>query len=309
MGLPVTKFSFLIFIDTVPSSPPASFRGHSLSSTSIELSWGKVPKSPPYKILGFLLACVRLSSTEEHSVNLSSGQLNWVFKGLRKFTNYSCRLRAYNRFGSSTWSKQLVISTDEDGRVEPDWAPNKVYTLHYSLIKVTIPKTDPSKLAELLKKQTNEQTKLQSVRTSHSTSEQSLEQFIVLLKTENYLLKNSTIGNRLLFSELANNEFTFPDRPPSELSALSLDKNSVQLDWRPVSPEHNNGLVLGYRVCYNEVHNTSRVASIKVGADKTRVTIDGLRPNTNYSFQILAFTAKGNGTISEKYFAKTLSGI
>ena len=35
-------------------------------------------------------------------------------------------------------------------------------------------------------------------------SEESLEQFIVLLKTEKYLLKNSTIGNRLLFSELGN---------------------------------------------------------------------------------------------------------
>ena len=30
-------------------------------------------------------------------------------------------------------------------------------------------------------------------------------------KTENYLLKNSTMGNRLLFSELANIEFTCPE--------------------------------------------------------------------------------------------------
>ena len=30
-------------------------------------------------------------------------------------------------------------------------------------------------------------------------------------KTEKYLLKNSTIGNRLLFSELANIEFTCPE--------------------------------------------------------------------------------------------------
>ena len=29
-------------------------------------------------------------------------------------------------------------------------------------------------------------------------------------KTEEYLLKNSTIGNRLLFSELGNTEFTGP---------------------------------------------------------------------------------------------------
>ena len=30
-------------------------------------------------------------------------------------------------------------------------------------------------------------------------------------KTEKYFLKNSTIGNRLLFSELANNELTCPE--------------------------------------------------------------------------------------------------
>ena len=30
-------------------------------------------------------------------------------------------------------------------------------------------------------------------------------------KSEKYLLKNSTIGNRLFFSELANIEFTFPE--------------------------------------------------------------------------------------------------
>ena len=30
-------------------------------------------------------------------------------------------------------------------------------------------------------------------------------------KTEKYLLKNSTIGNRLLFSELTNIEFTCPE--------------------------------------------------------------------------------------------------
>ena len=30
-------------------------------------------------------------------------------------------------------------------------------------------------------------------------------------KTEKYLLKNSTIGNQLLFSEIANIEFTCPE--------------------------------------------------------------------------------------------------
>ena len=41
---------------------------------------------------------------------------NWDFKGLEKFTNYSCWLRAFNNFGNGTWSKELVVSTDEDGK-------------------------------------------------------------------------------------------------------------------------------------------------------------------------------------------------
>ena len=43
--------------------------------------------------------------------------------------------------------------------------------------------------------------------------EQGLERFIEYSasKTKKYLLKNSTIGNRLLFSELANVEFTCPE--------------------------------------------------------------------------------------------------
>ena len=42
-------------------------------------------------------------------------------------------------------------------------------------------------------------------------------------KTEKYLLKNSTIGNRLLFAELANIEFTCPE-------------NS---NWWPLLPDSN----------------------------------------------------------------------
>lgn len=116
IGLPGTLFFFLTLCHTAPLNPPANFRGHSFNSRSIKLSWGQVPKHLRYgTVLGFHLACRRLHSTEEHSVNVSYGQLECIFKELRKFTNYSCRLRAYNRFGNGKWSKQVVISTDEDG--------------------------------------------------------------------------------------------------------------------------------------------------------------------------------------------------
>ncbi|CAH3161248.1 unnamed protein product, partial [Porites lobata] len=271
-----------------PSSPPANFTGHNLGSRRIKLSWVKGPKSLPFDIIGFHLACIRLHSTEEYSINLSHVQLKWVFKGLRKFTNYSCRLRAYNRFGNGTWSKELVISTDEDGMSQLI----KTFTVTF--------------LSETFKRLRLKTYCLPAYAQRSIFDDIEVHVFHLVMKccVECLLLLSNKM---ILAGEIMEAQMSIPDRPPSEISALSLDKNSVQLDWRPVSPEHTNGMVLGYRVFYNEVHNTSRAASIKLAAGETRLTIGGLRPNTNYSFQILAFTSKGNGPISAKYFEKTFS--
>ncbi|KAJ7365082.1 hypothetical protein OS493_007728 [Desmophyllum pertusum] len=97
-----------------------------------------------------------------------------------------------------------------------------------------------------------------------------------------------------------------PDRPPKDITAFSLGTNAVQVGWSPVPPGYTNGEVLGYRVLYNDVNDTSRANSTLVSPKETHSKINGLNANTNYSFQVLAFTAKGNGAKSEAYFARTL---
>ena len=90
-----------------------------MSSTSIRISWGDVPK--PFVngiLLGFYVTCKRGNSTDRHFADVKSAKKRkWKFEGLKRFMNYSCRLRAYNNFGNGNWSKELVISTDEDGMV------------------------------------------------------------------------------------------------------------------------------------------------------------------------------------------------
>ena len=70
------------------------------------------------------------------------------------------------------------------------------------------------------------------------------------------------------------------------------------------------GEVLGYKVlCNDAIYNgTSHVNSTVASPEETRLKIFGLRPSTNYSFQILAFTTKGDGVPSAKYFVRTLPG-
>lgn len=103
--------------------------------------------------------------------------------------------------------------------------------------------------------------------------------------------------------------FLVPDRPPTDITAFSVGTDVVGITWNPVSLEYANGKVLGYRVLYNDGNETSRANSNVTPPEVTHSEIKGLRPNTNYSFHVLAFTAKGDGPVSATFFAKTQSGI
>ena len=59
--------------------------------------------------------------SDRHFEALVPTKHNWTFGGLHKYTNYTCRLRAYNNFGTGNWSEELVISTDEDGMLKLKW--------------------------------------------------------------------------------------------------------------------------------------------------------------------------------------------
>ena len=102
--------------------------------------------------------------------------------------------------------------------------------------------------------------------------------------------------------------FLVPDHPPADITAFSLGKNVVQIEWKPVPREYTNGEVTGYKVNYGDVNAMSRSNRIVPSSTETRLKISDLKPNTNYSFQILAFTRKGDGPSSANYFARTGPG-
>ena len=101
--------------------------------------------------------------------------------------------------------------------------------------------------------------------------------------------------------------FLVPDRPPSDISASSLGASIVQLEWSPVPPEYANGKVLGYKMMISGGNGTSG-KNRTITTTRTFHNVEGLTPSTNYSFQVLAFTAKGDGARSGLYFAKTGPG-
>ncbi|XP_064378337.1 ephrin type-A receptor 3 isoform X3 [Dromaius novaehollandiae] len=92
---------------------------------------------------------------------------------------------------------------------------------------------------------------------------------------------------------------------PSPITIIRKDRtsrNSVSLSWQ--EPEHPNGIILDYEVKYYEKQEQETSYTI-LRAKSTNVTINGLKPDTTYVFQIRARTAAGYGTNSRKFEFET----
>uniref|UniRef100_A0A4W3K6L5 receptor protein-tyrosine kinase n=1 Tax=Callorhinchus milii TaxID=7868 RepID=A0A4W3K6L5_CALMI len=92
---------------------------------------------------------------------------------------------------------------------------------------------------------------------------------------------------------------------PSPVTVVKKDRmsrNTIALSWQ--EPEHPNGIILDYEVKFYEKQEQETSYTI-MRSKQTNVTINGLKPETTYLFQIRARTAAGYGSISRKFEFET----
>ncbi|MEQ2169505.1 hypothetical protein GOODEAATRI_025836, partial [Goodea atripinnis] len=106
--LPITRISFSFSI--VPSKVE-SLRALALSPTSIQVSW-EPPSLPNGPVLGYRLLWTESPSGKEQSVEVSG--LNYKMDGLNRFTEYTVRVLAINRYGPGTASESVSVTTQSD---------------------------------------------------------------------------------------------------------------------------------------------------------------------------------------------------
>ncbi len=84
---------------------------------------------------------------------------------------------------------------------------------------------------------------------------------------------------------------------PLEVNATTTSSMTIEVRW--VEPAMPNGIVRTYRVTYSSSGFTNAV-----NVSETMVTLDGLRPFTNYSISVDGFTV-AFGTRSQIAIATT----
>ena len=104
-----------------------------------------------------------------------------------------------------------------------------------------------------------------------------------------------------------------PSRAPGRVVLHTTSAHSVRVEWGPVPPKYTHGIVLGYKVMYeNKLSRVRRstthagvISTVTVNATSLNTEIRGLKPYTAYLVWVLAFTVAGNGPRSSKVEIRT----
>ena len=100
-----------------------------------------------------------------------------------------------------------------------------------------------------------------------------------------------------------------PSRAPSNIGFSNVGSTEITVTWNPLPMQYANGRLLGYIVYFQKTSyysSSSSTSSVNVtNPNATRITLTGLNPGQRYDIYVSAFTSKGEGPRSYRYYVTT----
>uniref|UniRef100_A0A8C5DSD8 DCC netrin 1 receptor n=1 Tax=Gouania willdenowi TaxID=441366 RepID=A0A8C5DSD8_GOUWI len=276
-----------------------SLRAGALSPSSIQVSW-EPPSLPNGPVLGYRLLWTESPSGKEQVRTLRDvNGLNYKMEGLNKFTEYTVRVLAINRYGPGTTSEAVSITTQSD----VPGAPPQNITLEVVLsrsIKISWQPPPRSMHNGIITAY-----KIKYRKTGRRGDQEAIEPnnfwylFTGLEKGSQYsfqvaamTVNGSGPASDWYSAETPENdldESQVPDQP-SSLHVRPLP-NSIIMSWTP--PLSPNILVRGYIIGYGVGSPYSE--TVRVDSKQRYYSIENLEPSSHYVISLKAFNNAGEG--------------
>ncbi|XP_053783470.1 neogenin isoform X8 [Desmodus rotundus] len=291
-----------LHVETQPEvqlpGPAPNIRAYATSPTSITVTW-ETPLSGNGEIQNYKLYYMEKGTDKEQDVDVSSH--SHTINGLKKYTEYSFRVVAYNKHGPGVSTQDVAVQTLSD---VPSAAPQNL-TLEVRNSKSIVIHWQPPPPAAQNGKITGYKIRYRKASRKSDVTETlvtgtQLSQPIEGLDrgTEyNFRVAALTVNGTGPATDWLSAETFESDldetRVPEVPSSLHVRPlvTSIVVSWTP--PENQNIVVRGYAIGYGI--GSPHAQTIKVDYKQRYYTIENLDPSSHYVITLKAFNNVGEG--------------
>uniref|UniRef100_A0A670JH31 Neogenin n=1 Tax=Podarcis muralis TaxID=64176 RepID=A0A670JH31_PODMU len=276
--------------------PAPNIRAFANSPTSITVSWA-TPLSGNGEIQNYKLYYMEKGADNEQDIDV--GGLSYTISGLKKYTEYSFRVVAYNKHGPGVSTQDVVVRTLSD---VPSAAPQNL-TLEVQNSKSIMMHWQPPPAGTHNGQITGYKIRYRKVTRKSDVTDivgTQLSQLIEGLErgTEySFRVAALTVNGTGLPTDWVSAETFESDldesRVPEVPSSLHVRPlvTSIVVSWTP--PENQNIVVRGYAIGYGV--GSPHAQTIKVDYKQRYYTIENLDPSSHYVITLKAYNNVGEG--------------
>ncbi|CAI5793013.1 neogenin isoform X7 [Podarcis lilfordi] len=276
--------------------PAPNIRAYANSPTSITISWA-TPLSGNGEIQNYKLYYMEKGADNEQDIDV--GGLSYTISGLKKYTEYSFRVVAYNKHGPGVSTQDVVVRTLSD---VPSAAPQNL-TLEVQNSKSIMMHWQPPPAGTHNGQITGYKIRYRKVTRKSDVTDivgTQLSQLIEGLErgTEySFRVAALTVNGTGLPTDWVSAETFESDldesRVPEVPSSLHVRPlvTSIVVSWTP--PENQNIVVRGYAIGYGV--GSPHAQTIKVDYKQRYYTIENLDPSSHYVITLKAYNNVGEG--------------
>ncbi|XP_042616932.1 neogenin-like isoform X3 [Cyprinus carpio] len=268
-----------------------------MSPTTVSLSWD-MPLTGNGEIQNYKIYYMEKGMDSEQDLDVNT--LSYTMTGLKKFTEYSFRVVAYNKHGPGVSTEDISVRTYSDvPSAPPQNTTFEVLNSKSIMVRWQPPPADAQN-GEITGYKIRYRKGTRKSEAAEITSGSQLYQLIDgLQRGTEYMLRVSAITvngtgpatdwttAETFESDL--DETTVPD-VPSSLHVRPL-VNSIVVSWTP--PENQDIVVRGYTIGYGI--GSPHAQTIKVDYKQRYYTIENLNPSSHYVITLKAFNNVGEG--------------
>ncbi|XP_017467249.1 PREDICTED: Down syndrome cell adhesion molecule-like protein Dscam2 isoform X34 [Rhagoletis zephyria] len=309
--------SINMIIQEVPEMPYA-LKVLDKSGRSVQLSWAQ-PYDGNSPLIRYIIEFKRSRASwdEVDRVMVPGHTTEAQVQKLSPATTYNIRIVAENAIGTSQSSEAVTIITAEEA---PSGKPQniKVEPVNQTTLRVTWkPPARSEWNGEILGyyvgyklSNTNSSYVFETVNfLTEEGKEHSLELNNLRVYTQYSVVIQAF--NKIGAGPLSDEEKQFtaegtPSQPPSDTACTTLTSQTIRVSWVSPPLESANGVIKTYKVVYapsDEWYDDTKRHYKKTASSDT--VLHGLKKFTNYTMQVLATTAGGDGVRSAPIHCQT----